>query len=276
MRIGSLFSGVGGLELGLEWAGIGKTVWQVEQDDYCRRVLKRHWPGAIRFHDVRHAMREVLPAVDLICGGFPCQDVSGAGKGAGLSGARSGLWWEFARIIGEFEPSVVVVENVTSGANRWVDAVRRSLGDLGYQTIPIPLSAADCGAPHLRRRVFIIAIANAKREQLRQQCGRVGGARRQGSAVSVIDGAAQPVAAAHSMRQLQPQGCEQDQRRRVGDSCKAHRGYWAVEPKICRVAHGVPSRAHRMRALGNAVVPQCAQVVGEVLKQLLASEPSQF
>src|SRR5690606_29152496 len=104
--------------------------------------------------------RANLAPVDLICGGFPCQDVSGAGKGAGLTGSRSGLWFEFRRIIDEMRPEWVVIENVASGGNRWVDAVTGHLGQLGYGSIPFPLSAFDVGAPHLRKRIFIVAHAN--------------------------------------------------------------------------------------------------------------------
>ena len=98
-RIGSLFSGIGGLETGLERAGLGRVVWQVEQDTYCRQVLAKHWPDVARFDDVRSVGAGKLERVDLICGGFPCQDLSVAGSGEGLNGDRSGLWFEYARII---------------------------------------------------------------------------------------------------------------------------------------------------------------------------------
>jgi len=101
LRIGSLFSGIGGLELGLERAGLGPTLWQVEIDPFCRRVLERHWPEAKRFERVEEVGRANLASVDIICGGFPCQDVSVAGRGEGMSGARSGLWYEFERILAE-------------------------------------------------------------------------------------------------------------------------------------------------------------------------------
>lgn len=113
--------------------------------------------------------------VDLICGGFPCQDISSAGKGEGLSGARSGLWFEFARIISEFEPKWVVVENVASGAKRWVDAVVSDLGQRGYEVLPVPIAAEDVGAPHRRQRIFLVArrVPDAVSSQVRhgQQWG---------------------------------------------------------------------------------------------------------
>lgn len=160
MRIGSLFSGIGGLELGLEWAGVGHTVWQVEKDDYCRRVLAKHWPDALRFDDVCTVGAHNLPPVDVICGGFPCQDISYAGKGAGLAGARSGLWYEFARIVGEMGPRYVVVENVAALLTRGIDAVLGTLADLGYDAEWSTLRASDVGAPHRRERVFLVAYAS--------------------------------------------------------------------------------------------------------------------
>src|SRR5437868_5460774 len=122
VNVGSLFSGIGGFELGFERAGM-RVSWQVEQDAYCRAVLARHFPDAARFEDVREVGAQNLDPVDLICGGFPCQDLSSAGRGAGIDGARSGLWSEFARIVCELRPRYVVVENVpallTGKGKRW-------------------------------------------------------------------------------------------------------------------------------------------------------------
>lgn len=167
MKIGSLFSGIGGLELGLEWAGVGHTAWQVESDPYCRQVLAHHWPDAGRFDDVCTVGAHNLAPVDVICGGFPCQDISYAGLGAGLQGARSGLWREFARIIREVGPAYVVVENVRALLTRGIDQVLGTLADLGYDAEWHSLSAAEVGASHRRQRIFIIAwrreLANSNR-----------------------------------------------------------------------------------------------------------------
>lgn len=165
MKIGSLFSGIGGLELGLEWAGFGHTVWQVEQDEFCRNILARHWPDADRsITDVRRCYATELEPVDVICGGFPCQDISNAGKGAGLVGHRSGLWFEFARIIGEFRPRYVVVENVAALLVRGLDTVLGTLAELGYDALWTTVRASDVGAPHRRERLFVVAYANGMRE----------------------------------------------------------------------------------------------------------------
>ena len=132
LTIGSLFSGIGGLELGLEWAGLGPTLWQVEQNEFCRTVLENHWPKAERFEDVREIGKSKLCTVDLVCGGFPCQDVSSAGPRTGLTGSRSGLWCEFARVVEEILPEWVVIENVKSGGGHWLDSVVRDMEQLGY------------------------------------------------------------------------------------------------------------------------------------------------
>lgn len=164
MNVGSLFAGIGGFDLGFERAGM-RVSWQVEQDPYCRAVLARHFPDAVRFEDVRDVGARELEPVGLICGGFPCQDLSSAGRGAGIDGARSGLWSEFARIVCELRPRYVVVENVpallTGKGKRWDCApVGRVLGDLaeaGYDAEWACLSAREFGAPHLRKRVWIVA-----------------------------------------------------------------------------------------------------------------------
>lgn len=158
MTIGSLFAGIGGLELGLERAGLGPTIWQVEQDAYCRSVLAKHWPDADRsVTDVCEAGAANLERVDLICGGFPCQDLSYAGKGAGLDGARSGLWFEYLRIIRELRPRFVVVENVAALLARGMDVVLGTLAESGYDALWTSLRASDVGAPHRRERLFIVA-----------------------------------------------------------------------------------------------------------------------
>jgi DNA (cytosine-5)-methyltransferase 1 len=162
IRIGSLFAGIGGLELGLE-AGLAatgweaETVWQVEQNEYCRAVLARHWPGAVRYDDVRDIGISSVSPVDLLCGGFPCVDLSVAGKGAGLEGAKSGLFWEMARIVREIQPRLWIMENVPAIAFRGLGDVLGEVARLGYAARWGVLSAEDVGAPHLRRRWFCVA-----------------------------------------------------------------------------------------------------------------------
>ncbi len=163
---GSLFSGIGGLDLGMERAGI-KVLWQVEKDAECRRVLRQHWPETEIFTDVRDVGRNNLSAVDVICGGFPCQDVSVAGKRAGLDGARSGLWFEFQRIIEELRPAVVLIENVpgllSSNSGRDFGYIVNGLVECGYCVAYRVLDSRYFGVPQRRRRVFIVGCASAGR-----------------------------------------------------------------------------------------------------------------
>lgn len=149
------------MDKGLEDAGLGETVVQVEADEWCRRVLAKHWPSARRFDDVSTFGRGSVPELSgrvVLCGGFPCQDLSSAGKQAGIhEGKKSGLWREFFRVATELLPEAIVIENVSSGQRGWVPFVRRDLHLLGYDTTALAISAADVGAPHERRRVFILA-----------------------------------------------------------------------------------------------------------------------
>ena len=269
MRIGSLFSGVGGLELGLEWAGVGHTVWQVEKDEYCRSTLERHWPQVKRYGDVRRVGKHNLEPVDLVCGGFPCQDISSPGKGAGLTGQRSGLWSEFARIVSELQPTWVVVENVASGANLWVDAVVAGLGEISYQALPVPLSAQDVGAPHLRRRVFIVAHAvgqSIRDVTERLPRGRSHPVQRTRKGVSMDHGCSRSLA--HSSGGGRGEGITPEGRRGQPWKFSEDRGWWCPEPSIRGVDDGVSNRVDRIRALGNAVVPQCAEVIGHLVLEL--------
>ena len=158
MRLGSLFSGIGGLELGLEAALGCETIWQVEMDDYARQVLERGWPGADRaVRDVREAGAHNLEPVDVLCGGFPCQGLSVAGKGKGLEDERSSLWFEMLRIIRELRPPVVILENVPAIRTRGLDVVLGGLASVGYDAEWGVYGAADVGAPHRRQRWYCIA-----------------------------------------------------------------------------------------------------------------------
>lgn len=332
LTIGSLFSGVGGLELGLEWAGLGRTVWQVEQDEFCRQVLAKHWPDVDRsVTDVRCAGAATLVPVDVICGGFPCQDVSGAGKGAGLDGARSGLWWEYLRIVEEMRPRIVIVENVAGGAKRWLCAVRGALHELGYRTRAMGVAARDVGAPQRRERIFVVAYTDGLRGvepegREREQRRRSEDSRAPGgwSDVAYTDGDGVRVESGRRSGTSWPEAAEPERcGSGVGDPGGARRSrpgwlrvhdqrqgatpepggrLWQVEPRLGGGAHGLPAgvdrhrwpaargeaqheaepprtvadrppwRRQRLRALGNAVVPQCAYVVGLVARQILEQE----
>lgn len=160
MTFGSLFSGIGGIDLGLERAGM-ECRWQVEIDPFCCKVLEKHWPNVKRYGDITKIDGRELECVDVLAGGFPCQDLSQAGKRVGIEGSRSGLWFEFARLIGELRPQFVLIENVPGilvpGA---MSRVVGELARLGYVGCWRCLRASEFGASHLRKRVFIVAYSN--------------------------------------------------------------------------------------------------------------------
>ena len=159
MTFGSLFAGIGGFDLGFERAGMHCT-WSVEIDDRCNEVRTHHWPDVRQYKDVRDVGRHNLEPVDVICGGFPCQDLSVAGRRAGLAGERSGLWWEFHRIIEELQPRWAVIENVpgllSSNSGRDMGTIVGALGKLGYGYAWATLDAQYFGLAQRRRRVFIV------------------------------------------------------------------------------------------------------------------------
>lgn len=160
MTFGSLFSGIGGFDLAMERAGM-TCAWQVEIDGSARSVLAQHWPNVRQDEDVRDVGATNLGSVDLVCGGFPCQDLSVAGKRAGLAGERSGLWYEFHRIVAELRPQWVVIENVpgllSSANGRDFAAILRGLAELRYLSAWRVLDAQHFGVPQRRRRVFVVA-----------------------------------------------------------------------------------------------------------------------
>ena len=276
MTFGSLFSGIGGIDLGLERAGM-TCAWQVEIDPWCRQVLTKHWPNVRRYEDVSAVGGDTLEPVDVIAGGFPCQDVSVAGQRAGIqAGTRSGLWSEFHRIICELRPRYVFVENVPGLLARGMGRVLGDLADIGYDAEWEVLSAADVGAPHLRKRVFITAhnrISDASGDELRVVRERGGREHTNSpSSISGNDGEEEQVADARSQR-LQGTKFRYDNDAQAGrgktgttgaaaECCGNEGGHWAVEPDVGRVAHGVPQRVDRLKGLGNAVVPQCAEQIG--------------
>ena len=238
--VGSLFSGIGGLDLGLQLAGF-TIACQVENDPWCQRVLAKHWPEVKRFGDVRTVTGDDIGCVDMLAGGFPCQDVSAAGHGAGLAGTRSGLWFEFVRLIRETRPRWVLVENVAALRSRGLGTVLANLAGLGYDAEWAGLPACAFGASHVRRRMFIVAYTGGERTRNWQT--RV-----------YPSQPAEPSATAFARGN--------DQARSIFTTWGTRR--WEVEPDVGRVADGVPTRldACRYRGLGNAVCPPVACAIG--------------
>jgi len=241
---GSLFAGIGGFDLGLERAGM-ECRWQVEIDDYCQRVLAKHWPGVRRFGNVRECGKHNLDAVDLICGGFPCQPVSLAGRQEAQGDSRW-LWPEFARVVFDLQPRWVVVENVGGLLGQGMGDILADLAESGYDAEwdYIPVSAF--GAPHPRYRVWIVAHPP-------------------GTGLEECTGD----------REMEIWGATtrpERSGRRIFREARFNSGtQWAIEPDVGRVAHGIPNRVDRLRALGNAVVPQVAEWIGHRIMETEAS-----
>jgi DNA (cytosine-5)-methyltransferase 1 len=159
LTVGDLFSGIGGFSLGLERAGM-RTAWFAEVDPYASAVLKKHWPEVPNHGDVRGIRRGTVEPVDILCGGFPCQDVSVAGKGAGIDGPQSGLWAEFDRLVGELEPDIVLIENVPALRTRGADRVLGDLERRGYSCWSFVVGSVLAGAPFVGERCWIVAAAS--------------------------------------------------------------------------------------------------------------------
>jgi DNA (cytosine-5)-methyltransferase 1 len=239
-----LFSGIGGFSLGLERAGF-RTAAFCEIDVKACAVLAKHWPSVPIFNDVKTLTKRILDergiAIDVICGGFPCQDISAAGRGAGLSGERSGLWWEFHRLIEEIRPQFAIIENVSLLRSRGLDQVLSGLASLGYDAEWHCIPASAVGAHHQRDRVWIVAYPNAaERRAQHSLCGRM------------------------ARQYALPEGKETADRLIPGSSLAEWRN-WPAEPSMGRVAHGVPRRVDRLKQLGNAVVPQIPELIGRAI-----------
>lgn len=157
LTYGSLFTGIGGIDLGFDRAGM-QCKWQCEIDEYATKVLEKHWPKVTRYKDIRDVGSHNLEWVDVICGGFPCQDISVAGKGAGLDGERSGLFFEAIRVVRQIKPRFVVLENVAALLIRGLGRVLWTLAEIGYDAEWHCIPAAAVGAPHIRDRIFVIAF----------------------------------------------------------------------------------------------------------------------
>lgn len=251
LTVGSLFSGIGGIDLGLERAG-WRVLWQSEVNPYAAKVLAKHWPDVPNLGDVSEIDWSDVERPQLVCGGFPCQPVSLAGRGLAQLDPRW-LWPAFARCVRLLRPRHVLVENVPGLLVRGMGDVLGDLAALGYDTEWTDIPAAAVGAPHLRWRIFV--VAHADDAGLGQRRGTVavraqhGAPQRQGE-----DGLGHPYGERlQVLRDLDP-------RSEPGPG-----GWWSVEPDVGRVVDGVPSRVDRLRCLGNAVVPQVAEFVGRRL-----------
>ena len=275
MVVLDLFSGIGGFSLGLERAGM-RTAAFCEIDPKARLVLRKHWPDVPIFGDVAALTAADMPEkIDVICGGFPCQDISLAGKGAGLAGDRSGLWFQFLRLIQEIRPSWVIIENVSALRSRGLEQVLGGLATLGYDAEWHCIPASAVGAPHQRDRIWIVAYPERQsfgrgRVQRSSKNSQTMGSRASSKSVGTSAPVADPVRARRAI------GIPEEGHRKEGDTEIANyigdrlfggTGYdnWAVESDVGRVADGVPKRVDRLRQLGNAVVPQIPELIGRAI-----------
>lgn len=236
-RLLDLFSGIGGFSLGLERTGGFKTVAFCEYDREAQATLRARYPGIPIYDDVRQLTADQLRADGLrpnaICGGFPCQDVSLAGGGAGLAGARSGLWSEYSRLVDELRPEVVVVENVAALLGRGIGRVLGDLASLGYDAEWHCIPASYAGARQIRDRVWIVAYPQRDCVQGRQTVTQAWCAKpRAEQLAGLVQPCAWPTV-----------------------SGARDRG----------TGHGVPRGVHRNKQLGNAVVPQVVELIGHAI-----------
>jgi len=288
MKVGELFAGIGGIGLGLEATGGFEVVWQVEKDDYATKVLEKNWPAVRRWDDVKTFPPETGDwDVDLITAGFPCQDISVAGKGEGLDGKKSGLFYEVIRIAGIIKPRWLLLENVSALLIRGIGEVLGEVASISgsdntphfkrmeYHCLP----AAVFGAPHRRDRFFLLANADSNANpsdqgeteetdclsEVNWEEGCSGMSGRAGDDTKTL--ADSNIKGLQGQRRLEEtsQICTQEAIRlfssRVGQS------QWGIEPDVDRMVNGVPRRVDRTKCLGNAVVPQVAQFMGEIILQ---------
>lgn len=264
MKVGSLFSGAGMLDLGLAWAGM-ETVFQVEIDSWNQHLLEKNFPGTVKFTDIRRVDSEILPRVDVLAGGFPCQPVSVAGKKRAQEDERW-LWPEFARIIRGLRPKYILVENVPGLINRGLGEVLCDLYTLGYDAEWTTFPAAYIGSPHQRDRLWLVAYPNIKRWN-----GGTG-------SIAQENGRNESSNSSKSLADTKSIGMERDWSdwiifppaqvlEEIFRRYRAGRGkdQWAIEPGLGRLANGTPNRVHRLWSLGNGVVPQVAEIVGRLI-----------
>ena len=230
-----LFAGIGGFSLGLERTGGFRTAAFCEIDKKAQLVLRKHWPNTPIFDDVTTLTKGLLDergiSIDVITGGFPCQDISLAGKGAGLEGERSGLWFQFHRLIKEIQPRYAIIENVSALRSRGLDAVLGGLAEIGYDAEWHCIPASAIGAPHRRDRVWIVAYPQRSQERTQPRCWPIG---RMG-------------------RKFEPFPWDRDWESALRD----FRG----------VDDGLSYGVDRTDTLRNAVVPQIPQLIGEAILQ---------
>jgi DNA (cytosine-5)-methyltransferase 1 len=291
-----LFSGIGGFARGLEATGHFRTTCFVEQDPYCQAVLKHHWPDVPILDDIKNAKAFDFPDTrpDLVCGGFPCQPFSQAGRQRAQDDPRH-LWPEMLRVIRELRPTWVVGENVVGLIKLGLDEVLTDLEGEGYATRTFNIPACATGAPHLRQRVWVVAHADSESEPDGNAGQRQFGFGGQDVADPNRSGqceqrGSEPVQEEQSASECTGEDVADAQRKREGrrgvsgpgqdksedgkGSSSQPRGHgeagsedhWISEPAVGRLVNGLPNRVSQLRALGNSIVPQIAQEIGQAIR----------
>lgn len=273
MNFLDLFSGIGGFSLGAKWAGLEfENHYFSEIDPYAIKVYEKNFSEAINAGDIKGVRKENLPEGEwVVTGGFPCQDISIAGAGRGLEGSRSGLWYEMQRIIGDLRPRIVIAENVGALTFRGLDAVLASLAEIGYDAEWQDVRASDMGAPHRRERIWIVAYPESTgtgRNKLRLR-GQLERTNPQDSGYSLQEISSEDSRCEYGQQRTEvKRGIRRQQKER--DSCSKFERpgtarVWdeSVESFLARMDDGIPGKldSHRLRCLGNSIVPQIAEVI---------------
>lgn len=283
MKVLDLFSGIGGFSLGLERAGM-ETVAFCEYDDKARQVLRKHWPDVPQYNDVRTLTKEQIEndgieSIRLICGGYPCQPFSTAGRRQGEDDDRH-LWPELFRLVQEIRPAWVLCENVAGHISMGLDSVLADLESEGYSAQPLVIPACAVGAFHRRDRVWILAHSDNPHGEGRWLSSRVRQEQSNTDGRSASREASEILAHSDSSRQPRPGEYVESQysaTSRTEETSHAfpssELGIWATEPAVGRVAYGVPGRVDRLKQLGNAVVPQVVEVIGRAIMEAENASP---
>lgn len=286
MTFGSLFAGIGGIDLGLERAGM-ECRWQVENNEFCLKVLAKHWPLVPRYGDIRKLEGCELELVDLIAGGFPCQDISNAalahGDAEGLKGKRSGLWREFIRLVGVMEPRWMVVENVGAITVRGLTNVLWDITARGFDSDWAVISAGGLGAPHLRKRLFIVGRRRIRFANELPPCKDCGEPFCEECGDHFFECQHPgPHSWEEEIENAFGAGLEGDERfilaqpadrRQDPDAVRPDWGHPA--PRIYRRADGLPDWMDRVKAIGNAVDPRVSEWIGrQIMERAVAAHAS--
>jgi DNA (cytosine-5)-methyltransferase 1 len=281
LRVLSLFAGIGGFDLGLERTGGFKTVAFCEIDKKAQAVLRKHWPEVPCFENVQTLTAGQLIAAgifpDAIAAGFPCPDISTAGRGAGIHGERSGLFFEIIRLVREFaelghQIKLLLLENVAALLSRGLGDVLGALAAIGFNAWWDCIPASALGARHRRDRIWIVAYPESELWHGRGRGAELAGRDEPangGEALAYAFGERQPRQGTSGLAG-DPEAHGEGQ---AADALDGRLGsIWAVEPPVGRVANGVPGRVDRLKQLGNAVVPQIPELIGRAILASIEAE----